>query len=183
MLIKLLIKHHDAIVLLEAEQDTEWKSLEDAADQDAQGLFCGGFATCYAVIFQNNKRTAMAHLSGLCDPDFIMEMFDYVTHSQTLSCETTLARSPFGYLQQQAEDIKQGYKSQDVNEYFAQQDAVYTQFFRKNFKKKPTIVTMSHDFLMIDPTGNIQYFESYPATDIDYEELPTGSWGSRPSSR
>ena len=171
MLIKIIEPNQPDIILLEAEQDEPWQTLDDANAANVAGIFCGGLSVCYAFIFQNTNQTTIAHVSSIFDENFIAEMFQYIT-KQGASCNITLARSPNSYKIQREEDIKHGENIEESERYFSRQHAAYTEFFQDKFNLTPTFVEIPHSFFMVLPNGHIRYFNEYLPDEITYEEIP-----------
>ena len=163
-------------ILLEAEQGETWQALEDTAEYEADGLFCGGLATCYAIVFKNSERTALAH-SVFADSVSLKEMFDYVTNNNACPCEIILARSKNSYTEQLREDAMHGEAPlENADAYFSRMDASYIQGIQAFSKSIPiTLVDLPHDILMISNDGKFYTFEECPLGKLSFEEISTDS--------
>lgn len=178
MIIKIINKTDNnslSPLLLEAEQDDVFVTLKDCKSTETKGLFCGGLAVCYGVIIKS-KHIALAHVSSIDDTsnkEFFNLMIQEASNNGEFAFEIILARSYYGYDSLRAFDISNGHDdfNKTADEYFNLADKGSIAFFEKNFSKTPSFKKLPHDFFIIEINEEIQLFEKYPPSTIDFEEV------------
>ncbi|MBA2650374.1 MAG: hypothetical protein H0U75_12430 [Legionella sp.] len=173
----------DGHTFLEAEQDSEWLSLEDAIDEGVEGLCIVGLAACYGFVMCSKEKMTACHLSSIYNKDFLVNMFEFVQNKKNLPVRIILLRSSYGYTFITEDDARQeGDLSDPVDVHFAKKDKEYIEFFKTHFKISPQIVNIKHNFFSISLKGAIELYNNLEPGALEYNEVSESDSESYDSS-
>ncbi|MDF1683985.1 MAG: hypothetical protein P1U36_04925 [Legionellaceae bacterium] len=144
-------------------------------EQAPEGMMSSNFATCFAVIMKDIKtgNTGLAHVSSITDTDDDVDFFNDMLQDVSDKPEDiviTLARSQQTY----ARHYQQRAGEQTADEYFAQYDRQYINFFRQHFSEStvsPDVLEMPHSCIVIDADGSIDLLEQHTSSSIKPEQF------------
>ncbi len=147
--------------------------------QAPEGIMSSNFSTCFAVIMKDKKtnNSGLAHVSSITNNDvnFFNDMMLEVSENKS-DVIITLARSQQTYAKQHQQELKDyGYNTgeQTAEEYFAQYDPQYLNFFKKHFPEctiNLEVLEMPHSCIVINANGVVDLLKQYKSSSIELEQ-------------
>ena len=150
----------------DVEQDEEIKWLSDSQ----YGICSYGHSSCYAIIISKGGELAIMHSSFMSE-EFITEIMDNLSGLKEGTLKVTLARYFKAYTEDYEDEKKfclqnnREFKRPNTEQYFAEVDAQYKEYFMKEFAVTPTFIDMKHDFLVIQKNHKINLFDNFNEQD------------------